>query len=67
MPRFDDLTWSGIEHKVSPATFAELEKIDATAWKPELAAHDELFEKFGDRLLAALETRRGRMHEKLAA
>jgi phosphoenolpyruvate carboxykinase (GTP) len=67
MPKFEDFTWTGIEHKVSPATFSELEKVDGAAWKEELAAHDELFEKLGERLPAALETRRGTMHEKLAA
>ena len=31
------------------------------------ASNDELFGKLGERLPEALETRRGRMHEKLAA
>jgi phosphoenolpyruvate carboxykinase (GTP) len=67
MPRFEDLTWTGLEHKVAPAQFAELARVDAAAWKEELALHDELFGRFGARLPEALETRRGRMHEKLAA
>jgi phosphoenolpyruvate carboxykinase (GTP) len=67
MPRFDDLTWTGLEHRMSAEKFAELERVDAAAWKDELASHDELFGKFGQRLPAALETRRGRMHENLAA
>jgi phosphoenolpyruvate carboxykinase (GTP) len=67
MPRFEDLTWTGLEHKMSAAQFAELARVDAAAWKDELASHDELFGKFGDRLPAALEMRRGRMHESLAA
>ena len=67
MPRFDDLTWTGLEHRMSAEKFAELERVDAAAWKDELASHDELFGKFGERLPAALETRRGRMHENLAA
>ena len=66
MPRYEDLTWAGLE-KLSPAQFAELERIDSGAWKEELSAHDELFGKFGSRLPEALETRRGRMHQKLAA
>jgi phosphoenolpyruvate carboxykinase (GTP) len=66
MPRYDDLNWSGLE-KMSAARFAELTQIDATAWKEELRAHDELFAKLGARLPAALESRRGRMHEELAA
>jgi phosphoenolpyruvate carboxykinase (GTP) len=66
MPRYEDLTWAGLD-KLSPAQFAELERIDNGAWREELSAHDELFGKFGARLPEALETRRGRMHDKLAA
>jgi phosphoenolpyruvate carboxykinase (GTP) len=66
MPRYEDLTWAGLE-KLSPNQFAELEKVDNGAWREELSAHDELFGKFGSHLPEALETRRGRMHQKLAA
>jgi phosphoenolpyruvate carboxykinase (GTP) len=41
--------------------------VDAEAWRDELASHDELFGKFGERLPEALEARRGKMHEQLAA
>jgi phosphoenolpyruvate carboxykinase (GTP) len=66
MPRYEDLNWTGLD-KLSPAQFAELERIDNGAWREELSAHDELFGKFGERVPEALETRRGRMHQKLAA
>ena len=66
MPRYADLNWTGLE-KMSPARFAELSEVNAEAWKDELRSHDELFAKLGARLPGALETRRGRMHEKLAA
>jgi phosphoenolpyruvate carboxykinase (GTP) len=66
MPRYEDLNWAGLE-KVSPARYAELTRVEAAAWKDELRSHDELFGKLGARLPAALEARRGRMHEKLAA
>jgi phosphoenolpyruvate carboxykinase (GTP) len=66
MPRYEDLNWSGLE-KMTAARFAELTQVDAAAWKEELRSHDELFAKLGARLPAALEARRGRMHEKLAA
>ncbi len=66
MPRYEDLTWTGLE-KMTAARFAELTQVDAAAWKEELHSHDELFAKLGARLPAALEARRGRMHEKLAA
>ena len=67
MPRFEDLSWAGMEKKMTPAQYEELAAVDAKAWKEELASHDELFGKLGERLPDALETRRGRMHEKLAA
>jgi len=66
MPRYEDITWSGLE-KVSPAQFAELERVDTNAWREELHAHDELFGKFGARVPEPLEMRRGRMHQRLAA
>jgi phosphoenolpyruvate carboxykinase (GTP) len=67
MPRFDDLNWTGLESKLTAAQYAELASVDRSAWKDELASHDELFGKLGSRLPEALELRRGRMHEKLAA
>ena len=67
MPRFEDLVWTGLEKKMTPARYAELARIDVAAWKEELASHDELFGKLGKRLPQALEARRGGMHEKLAA
>jgi phosphoenolpyruvate carboxykinase (GTP) len=65
MPRFEDLNWTGLE-KLSATQYAELARIDASAWKEELHSHDELFGKLGAHLPAALEARRGRMHERLA-
>jgi len=66
MPRYEDLNWTGLE-KLSAARYAELARVDAAAWKDELASHDELFAKLGKRLPAALEARRDHMHQKLAA
>jgi phosphoenolpyruvate carboxykinase (GTP) len=66
MPRFEDLSWTGLEH-MSAGQFAELERVDKAAWKEELKSHDELFGKLGKYLPPALDTQRGRMHEKLAA
>ncbi len=67
MPRFEDLNWSGLEKQFTPAQYADLTRIDTASWKDELVSHDEFFGKLGVHLPAALETRRGRMHEKLAA
>jgi phosphoenolpyruvate carboxykinase (GTP) len=66
MPRYEDLDWTGLD-RLSAAQFSELTRIDAAAWKEELVSHDELFGRLAGRLPAALESRRGRMHEKLAA
>jgi phosphoenolpyruvate carboxykinase (GTP) len=66
MPRFEDLNLEGLD-KLSSTQFAELSRIDPRAWQDELKSHDELFAKLGRHLPAALEARRGRMHEKLAA
>jgi phosphoenolpyruvate carboxykinase (GTP) len=67
MPRFEDLLWTGLEKRMSPAQFEELARVDNNAWKEELATHDELFGRIGERLPEALRTRRGKMHERLAA
>jgi phosphoenolpyruvate carboxykinase (GTP) len=66
MPRYEDLNWAGLD-KLTPERFTELTRVDVGAWKEELGSHDELFAKLGSRLPAALEARRGRMHQKLAA
>ena len=66
MPRFEDLNWQGLE-KLTPAQYAELTRIDSSAWQDELRSHDELFEKLGTHLPSALDARRGRLHERLAA
>ena len=67
MPRFEDLNWHGMEAKITPAQYAELSRIDLSAWQDELKSHDELFEKLGAHAPSALDARRGRMHERLAA
>jgi phosphoenolpyruvate carboxykinase (GTP) len=64
MPRFEDLSWAGLE-RFSAERFGELSHIDAHAWKDELASHDELFGSLGERLPAVLESRRAQMHARL--
>ena len=66
MPRFQDLNWSGLE-QLSPAQFAELERVDTQAWKEELKLHDELFGKLGAHLPAALASRRSSIGEAFSA
>ena len=65
MPRYEDLDWHGLD-KISADQYAELARIDAAAWRDELASHDELFGKFGNRLPGTLEDKRGRMHQQLS-
>jgi phosphoenolpyruvate carboxykinase (GTP) len=67
MPRFEDLNWLGLETKLTPAEYAELSRIDLSAWQDELKSHDELFEKLGAHAPSALDARRGRKNERLAA
>ena len=52
---------------MTPAQYAELARVDTAAWKEELKSHDELFGQLGEHLPEALEARRGRMHQQLAA
>jgi phosphoenolpyruvate carboxykinase (GTP) len=49
MPRYEDLDWRGLE-SFPPAQFEELMSIDLEAWRQELAAHREWFERLGERL-----------------
>jgi phosphoenolpyruvate carboxykinase (GTP) len=66
MPRWEDLAWAGLE-EFPREQFVELMRVDRAAWREELAAHDELFEKLGDHLPAALEQRRAALHAQLGA
>ena len=66
MPRYEDLNWQGLD-SMTPAQYAELTRIDLASWQDELKSHDQLFERLGQRLPGALDARRGRMHERLAA
>jgi len=66
IPRYEDLDWRGLE-QFGRARFEEITRVDEAAWSEELKAHDELFAKLGSRVPAALEARRGTMHERLAA
>jgi phosphoenolpyruvate carboxykinase (GTP) len=66
MPRYEDLSWSGLE-KFSAEQFAELSRVEHDAWVEELHSHDELLSKLGAHLPGDLEARRSLLHEKLAA
>ena len=66
MPRYEDLTWKGLE-KFTSAQYATLTEVEHEAWAEELQSHDELLGKLGDHVPAELEKRRTLLHEKLAA
>jgi phosphoenolpyruvate carboxykinase (GTP) len=55
-PRFEDLRWDG--SAVSRAQFARMISVDRADWTRELALHQELFAKLGERLPAQLEATR---------
>jgi phosphoenolpyruvate carboxykinase (GTP) len=67
MPRFEDLTWKGLEGKFTQAQYAELARVDDRAWRDELALHDELLGKLGGKLPRDLAQRRAQLDQKLAA
>lgn len=48
-PAFEDLDWSGLE-KYPVTDFAELNRLDAVAWRQELGAHREFLARFQERL-----------------
>ena len=66
IPRYEDLSWTGLE-RLERARYEEISRVGEKGWGEELKAHDELFARLGSHLPQALEARRGTMHQKLAA
>jgi len=66
IPRYEDLNWAGLE-RFERGRYEELARVEESAWGEELKSHDELFGKLAGRLPQALESRRGSLHQKLAA
>jgi len=60
-PRYSDLNWNGLEF--GQPKFAQIMSIDGSTWNKELASHDQLFEKIGDKLPEILRVQRERLGE----
>jgi len=63
-PEYADLNWRGLDFP--PERFAQVMKVDYALWKRELAAHDELFAKLGDKRPAVLAAERERLGARLS-
>jgi hypothetical protein len=61
-----DLQWRGLE-RFSREQYEEIVRVDEVAWRKEVESHDELLGRLGEQLPRELESRRARLHEKLAA
>jgi phosphoenolpyruvate carboxykinase (GTP) len=66
IPRYEDLNWEGLE-RFDRSRYEEIARVDEKAWGAELKSHDELFGTLAGHLPQALESRRGSLHQKLAA
>jgi phosphoenolpyruvate carboxykinase (GTP) len=47
-PRYEDLTWDGLDF--TKEKFEELQRLDRTAWRREVIGHEELFLDLHDHL-----------------
>jgi phosphoenolpyruvate carboxykinase (GTP) len=63
MPAYADLTWDGLDFDAE--RFAQVTAIRQDEWTRELAAHDALFDKVGQRWPAALAAERDRLGQGL--
>jgi phosphoenolpyruvate carboxykinase (GTP) len=64
-PRYEDLTWDGLDF--TRAQFDVVTSIDPSAWRRELELHTELFDQLAARLPAQLLQTKAQIERKLAA
>ncbi|HET7260348.1 MAG TPA: phosphoenolpyruvate carboxykinase (GTP) [Casimicrobiaceae bacterium] len=64
MPRYDDIDWTGIEFDAK--RFQEAMHIDRAQWESEIALHDALFAKLGERWPEALIGERERLLRQIS-
>ncbi|WP_104657459.1 phosphoenolpyruvate carboxykinase (GTP) [Ralstonia insidiosa] len=62
-PRYEELSWEGLDFTAEQ--FAKVISLDATAWKQELALHDELFTQLANHLPQALPEAKARLESRL--
>ena len=62
-PAYGDLHWSGAQFNAD--LFEGLMRVDAAEWARELAAHDELFARLGEKRPPALQFERDRLARRL--
>jgi phosphoenolpyruvate carboxykinase (GTP) len=63
MPRYEDIEWAGLGFPRE--TFLELTSVDRAAGLAEAGEQRDFFDRFGDRLPAALEEQRADLIERL--
>ena len=63
-PSYTDLDWTGSNFDADH--FADTMNLDPAQWLRELASHDELFAKLGQKRPAALQTERERLGDRLS-
>jgi phosphoenolpyruvate carboxykinase (GTP) len=56
VPRFEDIDWSGCD--ITRESFEELIAVDNDAWRRELIAHADWFERLGSRVPEQLKIKR---------
>jgi len=64
-PRYEDLTWDGLNF--TRAQFDAVTSIDPSAWRRELELHSELFDQLAARLPVQLLQTKAQLERKLAA
>jgi phosphoenolpyruvate carboxykinase (GTP) len=64
-PEYRDLDWDGLDF--SPERFGQLMQVERELWNRELAAHDQLFARLGDKQPRALADLRRAIGAKFAA
>ncbi len=65
MPNYADLNWTGTDFDAG--RFAGVTDIDFVQWQRELASHDELFAKLGEKRPAALQAERDELGSRMSA